>query len=322
MDSEEEPFLRNIEWHMMDKSKFFPLSMLSHFCIRGTLYPLTLIKTRLQLQKHDQMYKGLIDAGSKIYRTEGVSGLYRGFWVNSIQIFSGLCYIGTYEGVRHVSGQYKMHPQIRTLIAGGAASLVGQTIIVPFDVISQHLMLLGLIERNSGPDKKFVLHPLGITINPTRSKFQTAIDIGQFIYYQDGVLGFYRGYIASMCTYVPNSAIWWALYHMYQEKLRIVLPEDISHLFVQCVAGTLGGFTTTLVTNPMDTIRARLQIQRTNSIIRAFRSLWYEEGVWMFTKGLSARLVQSVCFSFSIILGYETIKRISVRDEYKDHVRW
>lgn len=96
----------------------------------------------------------MIDAGSKIYRTEGVSGLYRGFWVNSIQIFSGLCYIGTYEGVRHVTGQYNLHPQVRTLIAGGAASLVGQTIIVPFDVISQHLMLLGLIERNSGPDRK------------------------------------------------------------------------------------------------------------------------------------------------------------------------
>lgn len=139
---------------------------------------------------------------------------------------------------------------------------------------------------------------MGITINPTRSKFQTAIDIGQFIYYQDGVLGFYRGYVASMCTYVPNSAIWWALYHMYQgifyilflffrlikfslvpnfffeilfqflEKLRIVLPEDISHLFVQCVAGTLGGFTTTLVTNPMDTIRARLQVKiSSNSLL-------------------------------------------------------
>lgn len=55
-----------------------------------------------------------------------------------------------------------------------------------------------------------------MTINPAKSKFQTAIDIGLYIYYQDGILGFYRGYIASMCTYVPNSAIWWALYHMYQ----------------------------------------------------------------------------------------------------------
>lgn len=95
------------------------------------------------------MYLGLIDAGSKIYRNEGLSGLYRGFWVNSVQIVSGLCYVGTYESVRHISSQYNINPQLKTLMAGGAASLVGQTIIVPFDVISQHLMLLGLIERNS-----------------------------------------------------------------------------------------------------------------------------------------------------------------------------
>lgn len=42
----------------------------------------------------------------------------------------------------------------------------------------------------------------------------------------------------------------------------------------------------------------------------------------MFTKGLSARLVQSIMFSFSIILGYETIKRVSVKEEYKHHVKW
>jgi len=49
-----------IEWDMMDKTKFLPLSMLSSFCVRCTLYPLTLIKTRLQIQKHGEMYKGNI----------------------------------------------------------------------------------------------------------------------------------------------------------------------------------------------------------------------------------------------------------------------
>lgn len=29
-------------------------------------------------------------------------------------------------------------------MAGGAASLVGQTILVPFDVLSQHLMMMGV----------------------------------------------------------------------------------------------------------------------------------------------------------------------------------
>lgn len=51
------------------------------------------------------------------------------------------------------------------------------------------------------------------------------------------------------------------MYFSFTEKLRLVLPEDISHLFIQCVAGTFGGFTTTLITNPMDTIRARLQVK-------------------------------------------------------------
>lgn len=54
-------FIRTIEWEMMDKKKFFPLSMLSSFSVRCCLYPLTVIKTRLQLQKHDEVYSGMFN---------------------------------------------------------------------------------------------------------------------------------------------------------------------------------------------------------------------------------------------------------------------
>lgn len=37
-------------------------------------------------------------------------------------------------------------------------------------------------------------------------------------------------------------------------------PDWVSHLLIQCVAGTLGGFTTTILTNPLDIVRARLQV--------------------------------------------------------------
>lgn len=60
VDTQTPILITNIEWEMMNKYQFFPLSMLSSFCVRGSLYPLTLIKTRLQLQKHDQLYKGII----------------------------------------------------------------------------------------------------------------------------------------------------------------------------------------------------------------------------------------------------------------------
>lgn len=102
----------------------------------------------------------------------------------------------------------------------------------------------------------------------------------------------------------------------------MILPSWVSHLFIQTIAGTLGGFTTTIITNPLDVVRARLQVQRIGSMRSVFSELWVEERLKMFTKGLSARLIQSASFSFSIILGYETIKRISVNEEYKKYVRW
>jgi hypothetical protein len=30
-----------------------------------------------------------------------------------------------------------------------------------------------------------------------------------------GLSGFYRGYWISICTYAPNSALWWGFYHYY-----------------------------------------------------------------------------------------------------------
>lgn len=84
VDTPTPQFIKTIEWDMMDKAKFFPLSMLSSFSVRCALYPLTVIKTQLQVQHKNDVYKGMIDAGSKIYKSEGISGLYRGFWISSV----------------------------------------------------------------------------------------------------------------------------------------------------------------------------------------------------------------------------------------------
>lgn len=87
----------------------------------------------------------MFDAANRIYHTEGISGLYRGFWVSSVQVFSGAAYIGAYEQTRYLTAPYlQQWPEIRSMVAGGVASVFGQTIIVPFDVVSQHLMMLGL----------------------------------------------------------------------------------------------------------------------------------------------------------------------------------
>lgn len=217
MDMADAPtFVRTIEWDMMDKQKFFPLSMLSSFSVRACFYPLTLIKTQLQVQFKNDIYSGMFDAGYKIYKSEGGRGLYKGFWISSMQTFSGIFYISTYEGVRHLLGtQYGAGDRVKSLIGGGCASMVGQTIIVPFDVISQHAMVLGM-----GGSKHVTsdMNPLGINYHRNRSRLKISMDIASEIFRRDGVKGYYRGYTASLMAYVPNSALWWAFYHLYQGK--------------------------------------------------------------------------------------------------------
>lgn len=62
-----------------------------------------------------------------------------------------------------------------------------------------------------------VYNPLGIQYEG-RTKVEITKSIAREIYSRDGFRGFYRGYFASLTTYVPNSALWWGFYQVYQGK--------------------------------------------------------------------------------------------------------
>lgn len=230
MDAQHEPFdmasITVIEFHMMDKRKYFPLTALSGFTIRTLLYPFSLVKTRLQLQRHHSVYTSLFDAIRKIVRTEGFNGLYRGFWVTNLMMVSQVSYIGTYEGVRNylAANTTLTDSKVRSLIAGACASTVGQTTVVPIDIVSQHLQMLGLNNKHSAETatKRTKVRPLNRLELPPEalnSRLGAAKAIVSVIYRRDGLRGFYRGYMASLLTYAPSSAMWWCFYDIYCGEL-------------------------------------------------------------------------------------------------------
>ncbi|KAL0155271.1 hypothetical protein M9458_049534, partial [Cirrhinus mrigala] len=53
-----------------------------------------------------------------------------------------------------------------------------------------------------------------------------------------------------------------------------------------------------------------------------FKQLLAEEGMWGLTKGLSARIISSTPTSVMIVIGYETLKRLSLRPELVDSRHW
>jgi len=315
----QQPFITTIEWEMLDKKRFYPLSMMSSFTVRCFLYPLTLIRTRLQVQHQNAIYKGTYDAYKQISKTEGYRGLYRGFWISAFQVVSGVAYVSTYEGVRHMLDSHGVTDfKLKALLGGSCASIVGQTVIVPFDVISQHLMVLGIAPRSKGGD--VTANPLAINTEG-RTKFQISCDITRTIYQRDGLRGFYRGYVAALCNYVPSSASWWTFYSIYQEIGTSSVPAWTPHTLVQCCAAVLSGCTTSIITNPLDLVRTRVQVQR-RTIPETIKVLWETERFNIFKKGLTARMTSSCIYSLAVIFGYETVKKMSVLPQYKNSVAW
>ncbi|GAB1605876.1 solute carrier family 25 member 44-like [Argonauta hians] len=317
--------LQVIEFEMLNKNKYFPLTMLSSFSVRGILYPFTLIKTRLQIQRGRDLYKGTIDAFIKITRNESIFGLYRGFWINSLQVLPTVGYISTYETTRHYLKDTLglTDSKLRSFFSGGAASLVGQTMSVPIDIISQHIMLLGQrTSKKAGVDENLMkLQTFHISEKAQQSRFGTVPDIVEQIYIRDGLRGFYRGYFVSIAVFAPNSALWWTFYDTYTSMFAAAFPAWIPRLTIQCLSACLSGVCASTITNPLDVIRARIQVEGC-SFPTTLNVLWKEEGLKMAFKGLSARIIQSVVFSFFIILGYESIKRYSLLKEYQKDIRW
>merc|ERR1712106_1006113 len=79
--------------------------------------------------------------------------------------------------------------------------------------------------------------------------------------------------------------------------------------------------TTSLLTNPLDLLRARVQVQRL-SIPETVRLLWQAEGRGVFSKGLTARMTSSCIYSLAVIFGYETVKKMAVLPQYRESVLW
>ena len=155
--------------------------------------------------------------------------------------------------------------------------------------------------------------------------------------------GFYRGYIISTFLFSLTSAIWWPSYYFYQRQMlrletifrkRFLFFQTMIFFFVaslspmpllaiQCIAGPLSSLTSTILTNPLDVCRTRIQVeQERRRVPQIMKELWQEERLNIFKKGLTARLSHSCVYSLFIIFGYETVKRLSLKEEYKGQVRW
>ena len=307
-------------WHCrLDKRKFFVNGIFIFSGLTGCLYPLSVIKTRMMaLDDAHRGVQGVYFTARDVVRESGMRGLYKGFGTVIGGLIPGrMVYLGVLEGTKKVvstalqeydteGGQLSeaFVASTSSFVAGGMASLSGQLVAVPVDVISQRQMITGNV-RISG------------------------IEMARRIIRQDGIRGLYRGMGASIMTFVPASAVWWSAYGAWQSEVWTFLDyyRGVEHhrgptlrserdiLSVQVVSGVLTGWTTALITNPLDVIKTRIQTRDSAAEERlgwigTGKQVFKNDGIQGFYRGVVPRMASASIWGTAMVTTYEFLKRM------------
>ncbi|KAL8251187.1 hypothetical protein R6Q59_034880 [Mikania micrantha] len=304
-----------INWDKLDKTKFYMVGAGIFSGLTVALYPISVVKTRIQVATKDSVEKSAYAVIRGLLKTEGVPGLYRGFaTVITGAIPVRIVLLSTLETTKVAAFKmvepFNLSDPAKAAIANGIAgltsALLAQVVFVPIDVISQRLMVQGY----SG-----------------HASYNGGLDVARKILKQDGIRGLYRGFGLSVMTYSPSSAVWWASYGSSQRVIWNLLghgndsvgsiPSQGTIVLVQGAGGIFAGAAASIVTTPLDTIKTRLQVMKHEkgpSTRQVIKALMAEDGLKGFYRGIGPRFFSSSAWGTSMILAYEYLKRICARD--------
>lgn len=325
----------DIDWQMLDKSKFFVLGAALFSGVSATLYPIVLLKTRQQVALSQVP---CIKTAFTIVRHEGFRALYRGFGTSLMgTIPARALYMGALEITKSNVGSATLQlgfsePTAATTanaIAGLSAAMAAQLVWTPVDVVSQRLMVQG------GPSNS------GVS-NASVCKYLNGIDAFRKILKTDGLRGLYRGFGISILTYAPSNALWWASYSVAQRLVwggigcycykkdggsnengsNVIKPDSKTVMVVQGVSAAMAGGVSALITTPLDTIKTRLQVlggeekgRRGPTIGQTIRNLVKEGGWTACYRGLGPRWASMSMSATTMITTYEFVKRLSAKNQ-------
>uniref|UniRef100_A0A3P8VF13 Solute carrier family 25 member 12 n=1 Tax=Cynoglossus semilaevis TaxID=244447 RepID=A0A3P8VF13_CYNSE len=242
------------------------------------VYPIDLVKTRMQNQRStssfvgELMYKNSFDCAKKVLRYEGFFGFYRGNGRHTDKFT-------TEDNTILLSAE---------ILAGGCAGASQVIFTNPLEIVKIRLQVAG-----------------EITTGPRVSALTVVRDLGFF--------GLYKGAKACFLRDIPFSAIYFPVYAHTKQKLA---DEDGRLGALQLLtAGAVAGVPAASLVTPADVIKTRLQVaaragQTTyNGVIDCFRKILKEEGFSALWKGAGARVFRSSPQFAVTLVTYELLQR-------------
>jgi len=264
------------------------------------VYPIDLVKTRMQNQRTSgsyagqQLYSGPVACIKHVYRYEGIRGCYRG-------IMAQLIGVGPEKALKLM-----VNDTVRDILRkDGQVSPAGQ-------------LLAGAA---AGGAQVMITNPLEIV----KIRLQTASETGGTtsalkIIRELGFGGIYKGASACFLRDIPFSLIYFPTYSYLKTKLlnfsSCVSKDGTLNDLGWLMAGMAAGAPAAFLTTPADVIKTRLQVRAKTDgspnykgLFDCGKSIFREEGASAFFKGGPLRVMRSSPQFGITLLTYEKLQQ-------------
>lgn len=237
-----------------------------------TMYPLDVVKTRIQLQVGSGAtgeYSGVVDCFTKIIKNEGPATLYRGISAPILMEapkratkFAANDSWGTFW--KKTFGVDKLNQSL-AILNGACAGATESFIVVPFELIK--------IRLQDKTKASIYKGPVDVLLKTVRN---------------EGILALYNGLEATLWRHI----IWNAGYFGVIFQVRDLLPEakDAKQkTFNDLVSGMIGGTVGTALNTPFDVVKSRIQsASQVKGQVRKYNWAWPSLGIVLREEGFGA----------------------------------
>jgi hypothetical protein len=245
-------------------------------------------------------------------------------------------------------------------LSGLLAECASCVLWVPIDVVKERLqvqeqlkeMMMASKPPSSGPSGLPSATAASSSRHPPALLYRGNLDAIRTIARTEGLRGVYRGYGATVASFGPFSAIYLSGYEQFKELygkwlLPPLKPEEIaaaataasSHthaadgspagvvpprelpFYVYALSGASAGGVASVLTNPLDLVKLRMQVQRGNSgftfgyrhIVHGLATIVREEGAQALFKGAAARCMFHIPSTALTIAMFDTLRNYFTR---------
>ncbi|KYQ59289.1 Calcium-binding mitochondrial carrier protein Aralar1 [Trachymyrmex zeteki] len=294
------PDERGIVVQMLESGYRFVLGSIGGAVGATAVYPIDLVKTRMQNQRTgsfigELMYRNSFDCCKKVIRHEGFFGLYRGLMPQLMGVAPEKAIkLTVNDFVRDKFMDKNGNLPLYGEIVSGACAGGSQVIFTnPLEIVKIRLQVAGEIAGGSKVRAWTVVKELGL-------------------------FGLYKGARACFLRDVPFSAIYFPMYA--HTKARLADEGGYNTPLSLLVSGAIAGVPAAALVTPADVIKTRLQVvaregQTTyNGLLDCARKIFKEEGARAFWKGATARVFRSSPQFGVTLFTYELLQRLFVVD--------